>query len=159
MSRPQKGSQGSCGPLGRQTQTRMRWNFEEEKNYLLACVRCRPSGGPLGPGDGPPPDTSDERTPFFFKISSHACLCLSPQGATAPLAAFLGPQQKMAAARLRGRSAAAVPRMGESQVCNFCYFFYFLILDIPKIATIGDKVRKLGLKFERAAKVCRQICP
>ena len=54
--------------MGRQTQTRMRCNFEEEK------------------------------------FSSHACLCLSPQGATAPLAAFLGPRQKIRSLRYRGRA-------------------------------------------------------
>ena len=44
---------------------------------------------------------------FFFKMSSHACLCLSPQGATAPLAAFLGPQQRSRPLRYRGGKRAA----------------------------------------------------
>ena len=59
-----------------------------------------------------------------------------------------------AAARLWAAAATRPRRMGESQVCNFYYFIYFLILNISKIAKIRDKVRKLGLKFKRAAKIC-----
>ena len=56
LPRPQKGSQGSCGPLGRQTQD----------------ARI-------------PGNSVEKRIRFFFKISSHACLCLSPQrGPTHP---------------------------------------------------------------------------
>ena len=63
LLRPQKGSQGSCGPLGRQTQTRMRRNFEEERGSLVACVRWRAKRRSVANGDGPA--TPDEI--FFFQ--------------------------------------------------------------------------------------------
>ena len=76
----------------------MRWNFEETKILSLHA-----SGRAKRRAKGPEiahPEARNERF-FFFKSSSHACLCLSPQGATAPLAAFLGPQQRSRPLRYR----------------------------------------------------------
>ena len=93
---------GQSGPrmselsLGRQTQTCMRYNFEEN-NF---CRRVAP--------DGP---------------SSHACLCLSPHGATAPLAAFLGPRQKSRPLRYRGRVCKCLIFLFRFQLlCRVCKF-------------------------------------